>query len=78
MVGRGPEGNDIVYFGAGNGLLYALEAADGSLRWSYDTTPEDPELGDLNDLNGRFWQPILECRCRLSPHRSESDYCNVL
>ncbi|MGE5221110.1 MAG: hypothetical protein ACM3PY_01650, partial [Omnitrophica WOR_2 bacterium] len=45
-------GQEIVYFGCGNGRLYALNAADGSLRWSFDTTPEDPELADRNDLNG--------------------------
>ena len=50
-MGRGP-GSDIVYFGAGNGLLYALNASDGTPRWSYDTTPADPELGDRNDVNG--------------------------
>jgi outer membrane protein assembly factor BamB len=43
---------EVVYFGSGNGKLYALNAADGSLRWSYDTTPADPELQDRNDLNG--------------------------
>ncbi len=42
----------VVYFGCGNGKLYALNASDGSLRWSYDTTPADPELQDRNDLNG--------------------------
>ncbi|MDR3574495.1 MAG: PQQ-binding-like beta-propeller repeat protein [Anaerolineaceae bacterium] len=44
--------SEVVYFGCGNGKLYALNAADGSLRWSYDTTPADPELQDRNDLNG--------------------------
>jgi outer membrane protein assembly factor BamB len=53
-LGRAPEGEDgwIVYFGCGNGRLYALNAADGTRRWSYDTTPDDPELQDRNDLNG--------------------------
>lgn len=51
-IGRSPEGLEIVYFGSGDGRLYALNAADGSLRWAYDTTPEDPELRDRNDLNG--------------------------
>ncbi len=53
-VGRAAEGEegDVVYFGCGNGRLYALNAADGSLRWSFDTTPDDPELRDRNDLNG--------------------------
>ena len=44
--------NEVIYFGCGNGKLYALNAADGSLRWSYDTTPAAPELQDRNDLNG--------------------------
>ncbi|HMD89706.1 MAG TPA: PQQ-binding-like beta-propeller repeat protein, partial [Anaerolineaceae bacterium] len=42
----------VVYFGCGNGKLYALNASDGSLRWAYDTTPDNPELQDRNDLNG--------------------------
>lgn len=53
-LGAGPDGQPgaIVYFGAGNGKLYALNTADGSLRWSFDTTAaDDPELADRNDLN---------------------------
>ncbi len=53
-LGAGPDGQPgaIVYFGAGNGKLYALNTADGSLRWSFDTTEaDDPELADRNDLN---------------------------
>lgn len=54
VLGRAPEGEEgwIVYFGCGNGKLFAINAADGSRRWSYNTTPEDPELCDRNDLNG--------------------------
>jgi outer membrane protein assembly factor BamB len=52
VLGAGPDGGWIVYFGCGDGRLYALNAADGSLRWAYDTTPDDPELADRNDLNG--------------------------
>ena len=52
VLGSGPEGSRIVYFGCGDGHLYALNAADGSLRWAFDTTPDDPELADRNDLNG--------------------------
>lgn len=53
-LGAGPDGQPgaIVYYGAGNGKLYALNTADGSLRWSFDTTAaNDPELADRNDLN---------------------------
>ncbi len=46
------ETGDIVYFGCGDGRVYALNADDGSRRWSYDTTPADPILCDRNDLNG--------------------------
>ena len=53
-LGAAPSGQpgQIVYFGAGNGRLYALDAGDGTRRWSFDTTPADPELADRNDLNG--------------------------
>ncbi|MEW6439925.1 MAG: PQQ-binding-like beta-propeller repeat protein [bacterium] len=53
-VGPAPPGEDreIVYVGCGNGKLYALNGDDGTRRWSFDTTPEDPELRDRNDLNG--------------------------
>src|SRR5262249_20665520 len=34
------------------GKLYALNAATGKRRWSFDTTPDSPELRDRNDLNG--------------------------
>lgn len=54
VLGQAPEGESgkIVYFGCGNGRLYALNTHDGTRRWSFDTTPDDPELGDRNDLNG--------------------------
>ena len=54
VLGRKPEGEEgwIVYFGCGNGKLYALDANSGSRRWSYDTTPDQNELRDRNDLNG--------------------------
>ena len=42
----------IVYFGCGNGRVFALHARDGTRRWSFDTTASDPELADRNDLNG--------------------------
>jgi hypothetical protein len=51
VVGRGST-SDIVYFGSGDGRLYALNADDGTERWSYDTTPDDLESRDRNDLNG--------------------------
>jgi len=52
-VGPAPEGvhGDVVYFGCGNGKLYALNARDGTRRWSFDTTPDEPVLRDRNDLN---------------------------
>jgi outer membrane protein assembly factor BamB len=52
VIGLSPDGQEIVYFGCGDGRLYALNGSDGSLRWAYDTTPDEPELGDRNDLNG--------------------------
>jgi hypothetical protein len=53
VIGRTPDGlNDIIYFGDGNGKIYALNADGGTRRWSFDTTPADPELRDRNDLNG--------------------------
>ena len=53
-LGAGPNGEPdaIVYFGCSNGKLYALNTANGSRRWSFDTTPKEPELKDRNDLNG--------------------------
>jgi outer membrane protein assembly factor BamB len=52
VLGRAPDGvGEIVYFGAGNGRFYALNAADGTRRWSFDTTATDPERRDRNDLN---------------------------
>ncbi|MBI2382991.1 MAG: PQQ-binding-like beta-propeller repeat protein [Gammaproteobacteria bacterium] len=53
-VGRAPAGEDrdIVYVGASDGRLYALNADDGTRRWSFDTTAhDDPVLRDRNDLN---------------------------
>jgi hypothetical protein len=53
VVGLGPDGrSEIVYVGSSDGVLYALDAATGRRRWSFDTTPHDPALRDRNDLNG--------------------------
>jgi hypothetical protein len=48
-----PNGVDrIVYVGAGNGTLYAINAATGTRRWSFNTTrTANPVLRDRNDLN---------------------------
>jgi outer membrane protein assembly factor BamB len=52
VLGRAPRGRGrIVYVGAGNGTLYALDAATGRRRWSYDATSRDARLRDRNDLN---------------------------
>ena len=52
-VGTGPDGQGhIAYFGAANGLVYAIDTDNGSLRWSYDTTSDDPHLENLKQLNG--------------------------
>ena len=52
-LGAAPDGQPgaILYFGSGNGKLYALNAANGTRRWSFDTTSPGPELKDRNDLN---------------------------
>lgn len=54
VLGRKPDGEEgyILYGGCGNGKVYALNAENGSRRWSFDTNPDDPELRDRNDLNG--------------------------
>ncbi len=53
VLGLAPGGGhrEILYVGSSNGKLYALDAATGRRRWSYDTTPRDPILRDRNDLN---------------------------
>ncbi len=38
--------------GSSDGRLYAIDTADGTRRWSYDTTPARRALADRNDLNG--------------------------
>ncbi len=54
VLGLPPKGESgrILYVGSSNGLLYAIDARDGSRRWSYDTTPKSRTLRDRNDLNG--------------------------
>ena len=52
VLGPAADGHgDVLYVGAGNGTLFAIDAATGKRRWSYDTTSADPILRDRNDLN---------------------------
>ena len=53
VLGRAPKGEEgrILYVGSSDGSLYAIDTADGTRRWSYDTTPNGPVLHDRNDLN---------------------------
>ena len=53
-IGGAPAGESaghIVYVGSDDGRLYALDAATGQRRWSFDTTSSEPALRDRNDLN---------------------------
>ena len=54
VIGFGPQGEEepIVYFGNGDGKLFAIEAQSGRKRWSFDTTGAGGALPDRNDLNG--------------------------
>jgi outer membrane protein assembly factor BamB len=54
VIGNGSqgEGGRIVYFGNGDGKLFALDAQTGRRRWSFDTTGAGDSLPDRNDLNG--------------------------
>jgi len=47
----GQPGKHIVYFGAGDGCLYAINSDTGLPRWVFNTTSSDPVLSDRNDLN---------------------------
>lgn len=53
-IGLAPAGagQEIVYVGSSNGKLYAINAGAGTLRWVYDTTPQNPYLRVRNNLNG--------------------------
>jgi outer membrane protein assembly factor BamB len=53
VIGRDPGGEGhVVTFGNGDGRLFALDAATGERRWSYDTTGAGGASPDRNDLNG--------------------------
>jgi outer membrane protein assembly factor BamB len=54
VIGRSPQGEEgsIIYFGNGDGKLFALDAQSGHKRWSFDTTGAAGTLLDRNDLNG--------------------------
>jgi outer membrane protein assembly factor BamB len=52
VLGMAPDGKSrIVYAGSSNGTLFALDAATGQRRWSFDGTPRVAALRDRNDMN---------------------------
>ncbi len=53
VIGQPPVagGTPIVYVGAANGHVLAVNTNDGSRRWAFDTTSPDPELATRNQLN---------------------------
>ena len=53
VVGQPPVagGPPIVYVGAANGHLVAVNANDGARRWAFDTTSTEPTLATRNQLN---------------------------
>jgi len=52
VLGPGPRGHgEILYAGSSDGVLYALDAATGRRRWSFDTVSSDPILRDRHELN---------------------------
>lgn len=46
-----PGGSPIVYVGSANGHVVAVNVNDGSRRWTFDTTSEQPDLATRNQLN---------------------------
>jgi outer membrane protein assembly factor BamB len=53
VIGQPPVagGPAIAYVGAANGHLVAVNTNDGSRRWAFDTTSEEPTLATRNQLN---------------------------
>ena len=52
-VGQAPDGGaPIAYVGSSNGQLYAINTANGTRRWAFDTTSTTPDLATRNQLNG--------------------------
>lgn len=53
VVGQSPvpAGAPIVYAGAANGQIVAVNTNDGSRRWAFDTTSTEPTLATRNQLN---------------------------
>lgn len=53
VIGQAPVagGPPIVYVGAANGHVVAVNTNDGSRRWTFDTTSEEPTLATRNQLN---------------------------
>ncbi|MCB0900815.1 MAG: PQQ-binding-like beta-propeller repeat protein [Actinobacteria bacterium] len=53
VVGQAPVdgGSPIVYAGAANGHVVAVNVNDGSRRWTYNTTATEPTLATRNQLN---------------------------
>ncbi|HNO14756.1 MAG TPA: PQQ-binding-like beta-propeller repeat protein, partial [Actinomycetota bacterium] len=53
VVGQAPVegGAPIVYAGAANGHVVAVNVNDGSRRWTYNTTATEPTLATRNQLN---------------------------
>ncbi len=53
VLGAGPDGtpDQILYVGSSDGSLYAINTANGTRRWSFDTVSTDAVLRDRHELN---------------------------
>lgn len=60
VFGQCETGQELAYFGALNGKIYAVRLTDGTTAWEFQTQESKEKWDDIFDPQGKFSKPFVE------------------